>query len=66
MVTGTIGTEFEADTGAELLPDPFSLASLTVTGDEFLLPAEAVKEAKENIARKKLLMKIKRVIKKVL
>ena len=65
MVAGELGTGLEVDTGTDLFSEAFSLVSLTVTVDDFLLPAETVKEAKENIARKKLLRRMKRVIKKI-
>ena len=61
-----MGIGFEVDTGSALLPVPVSLESLTVTDPGFLVLAEAEKEAAENRARKKLLMRMKRVIEKVL
>ena len=45
--------------------EPVSFKSLTVTSVVFLVPAEALKEATENMARNKLQMMIKRVIKKI-
>ena len=66
MVTGTTGIALEVDTGSALLPVPVFLEPLTVTVAGFLVFAEAEKEATENMARKKLLMRMKRVIEKVL
>ena len=48
--------------GSEAEWDSACLVSLTVIDDDFFVPAEAVKDVIEVIARKKMLMMIYRVI----
>ena len=65
MADGKLCVDLEVVKGSWLLLVPVSLESFTVISLVFLVPAEAVKEATENMARNKLQMMIKRVIKKI-
>lgn len=60
LVAGNRG--IGSETGAE----PVSLVLLTVNADDLVVAAEAVKEVIKIMARKKMLMKMKRVIKNIL